>query len=98
MPQVGLDRPSVMAIVGELIATGMPEHVSVRFDSQVGFGGPARSTVREKPGADSGAPRSRRKMNGERGTFPLMPAELTAFPGRSRGAFAGVPFLALTDV
>jgi hypothetical protein len=36
MPEIGLDRPRVVAIVGELIATGMAQHVGVRLDAQVG--------------------------------------------------------------
>jgi hypothetical protein len=39
MPHVGLDRPRVVTIVGELVAAGMTEHVSVGLDFQVGSGG-----------------------------------------------------------
>jgi hypothetical protein len=53
----------------------------------------ARSTLREKPVADSGAPRSGRTRCVMR-TFPLMAAELQ-ISRPLRGCVAGVPFLAL---
>jgi hypothetical protein len=36
MPEIGLDRTRVMAIVGELVSAGMAQHVSVRLDAQIG--------------------------------------------------------------
>jgi hypothetical protein len=44
----------------------MAEHVGVRLDAQSATVA-ARSIMREKPGADSGAPRSDTKTNGEAG-------------------------------
>jgi hypothetical protein len=37
--EIGLDRARVMAIVGELVAAGMTEHVGVGLDAQIGRGG-----------------------------------------------------------
>ena len=39
MPEIGLDRTRVVAIVGELVAAGMAEHVGVRLDAQIGRDG-----------------------------------------------------------
>ena len=64
MPEIGLDRTRVVTMVGELLAAGMAEHVSVRLDAQIGRGA-ARSIMREKPGADSGAPRFETNTNGD---------------------------------
>jgi hypothetical protein len=39
MPEIRLDRSRVVAIVGELVAAGVPQHVGVRLDAQIGRGG-----------------------------------------------------------
>jgi hypothetical protein len=39
MPEVRLDCPRVVAIVGELVAAGMAEHMGVRLDAQIGRDG-----------------------------------------------------------
>jgi hypothetical protein len=35
VPEIGLDRTGVVAIVGELVAAGMAEHVGVRPDARI---------------------------------------------------------------
>jgi len=37
--EIGLDRPRVVAVIGELVAAGMSWHVGVRLDTQIGRGG-----------------------------------------------------------
>ena len=64
MPEMRLDRARVVAIVGELVAAGMAQHVGMRLDAQIGRVA-ARSIMREKPGADSGAPRSETNTKGD---------------------------------
>ena len=59
MTQIRLDRARVVAIVGELVAAGVAQHVGMRLDAQIG------RHMREKPGADSGAPRSETNTNGD---------------------------------
>ena len=39
MSEIRLDRARVVAVVGELVATGMAEHVGVRLDAEVGRDG-----------------------------------------------------------
>jgi hypothetical protein len=39
MPEIGLDRTRVVTIVGELVAAGMAEHVGMRLDAEIGYGG-----------------------------------------------------------
>ena len=34
MPEIRLDRPRVVPVVGELVAAGMPEHVGMRLYAQ----------------------------------------------------------------
>jgi hypothetical protein len=57
--EIGLDRARVVAIVGELVAAGVAQHVGMRLDAQIG------RHMREKPGADSGAPRSETNTKGD---------------------------------
>jgi hypothetical protein len=38
VPKVGLDRPRIVAVVGELVAAGVAQHVGVRLDAEVGLG------------------------------------------------------------
>ena len=64
MTLIGLDRARTMPVVGELITAGMAEHVDV---PSIPRSAPtaARSIGREKPAADSGAPRSEATSKGE---------------------------------
>ena len=39
MPEIRLDRARVVAIIGELIATGKAEHVGMRIDAQISRAG-----------------------------------------------------------
>jgi hypothetical protein len=65
-------KPSPSTIVGrgfdavfcELVSAGMAQHVGMRLDAEVRRS-PARSIMRENPGADSGAPRPETKTKGE---------------------------------
>jgi hypothetical protein len=62
--EVGLQSASIVAVICELVTTGMAEHVRVGFDFQLSAIA-ARSTMREKPGAESGAPRSETNTNAD---------------------------------
>jgi hypothetical protein len=77
MPEIGLDRTGVVAIVGELVAAGMTEHAGVRLDAQIGHVGCPLDQA-GKPGADSG-PAFRDKHEWGMCTFPLMTSELAPF-------------------
>jgi hypothetical protein len=48
VPEVRLKRPRVVPPVGQGMAAGVPEHVRVRLEAELG-GMPARSTMRAKP-------------------------------------------------
>ena len=39
MVELRLDRARIVTIVGELVAAGVPQHVGVRLDAQVGHDG-----------------------------------------------------------
>jgi hypothetical protein len=39
MSEIRLDRTRVVAVVGELVAAGVAQHVSVRLDAQIGRDG-----------------------------------------------------------
>ena len=45
--EVRLDRPRIVAVIGELVAAGMAQHVGVGFDAQVGVGACALHHARE---------------------------------------------------
>jgi hypothetical protein len=36
VPEIGLDRTGVVAIVGELLAASMAQHMGMSFDAQIG--------------------------------------------------------------
>ena len=64
MPQVSLQRPRIDAVIRELVAAGVAQHVRVRLDAELGATA-ARSIMREKPGAEKGAPRSDTNTKGD---------------------------------
>ena len=53
MPKVGLERPRVVAVIGERIATGVSQHVWVRFEPELG----ADTRPLDHPGKASGSER-----------------------------------------
>jgi hypothetical protein len=61
MPKPALDRPGVVALVGERIAAVMAQYVPVRLHLQ-SRAGRRRSIIRAKPGVVNGEPRSLTKM------------------------------------
>jgi hypothetical protein len=63
--EISLDCPGIVAVIGELVAAGMPKHVGMGLNTQLAA--TARSTRREKPGADIGAPRSETNTKGDDG-------------------------------
>ena len=65
MNQVRLERPGIDAVIGELQTGGMSQHVCVRLDAKFSGLRAARSIIREKPGADNGAPRSDTNAKGD---------------------------------
>jgi hypothetical protein len=38
MPEISLDRPRVVAVVGELIAAGVLQHVDMCLDAKISLG------------------------------------------------------------
>ena len=64
MSEVSLQCTGVVAVVGQLVTASVPKHVRMRLDSQLRRNR-CRSTMREKPGAESGAPRSETNTNGD---------------------------------
>jgi hypothetical protein len=63
--EIRLDGTRVVAIVGELVTAGVAEHVWACALMPSSAAAAARSIMREKPGADSGAPRSETNTNGD---------------------------------
>jgi hypothetical protein len=57
MSEVVLQRPRVLAVVGELETTGVPEHVRVHAEPEPGFLAGPRQHLAE-PGGAQGEPRS----------------------------------------
>jgi hypothetical protein len=64
MPEVGLDRPRVVAVVGELIAAGVAEHVGVNFDTEASLEARALDHAREAGGTQR-RPRSDTNTKGD---------------------------------
>jgi hypothetical protein len=43
MPEIRLDRARVVAVVGELVAAGMAQHMGMCLDAQIGKGRPQKA-------------------------------------------------------
>jgi hypothetical protein len=54
-----------MAVIRQLVAAGVAQHVGVSLDAETSHDSGPRSIMRENPGAVSGAPRSDTNTNGE---------------------------------
>ena len=67
MAEPSLDRPRVVALVGQGVAAGVPQHVGVRLELQLAPSA-ARSIIRAKPAVVNGEPRSLTKTKGESGS------------------------------
>jgi hypothetical protein len=75
VPEIGLDGARVMAIIGELVAAGVPEHVSMRIDAQISSGGCPLHHAREG-GCRQWRIALRDKYEWGSRAFPLMSAKL----------------------
>ena len=66
MAQIALDRARIDALIGQLVAAGVAQHVRVRH-CELGLR-TARSTMRAKPAVLKGAPRSDVNTKGDFGS------------------------------
>jgi hypothetical protein len=64
MAEVSLQGSCVVPSVSERITAGMPEHMRVGLEGQLGHL-PARSIIRAKPAVVKGDPRSEVNTNGD---------------------------------
>ena len=67
MTKIGLQGAGVVAVIGELVAAGMPQHVRMRLEAEL-RPVPARSIMRANPAGLNGAPRSDVNTNGDLGS------------------------------
>ena len=93
MAEVGLQGAGIVALVGQGEATGVPQHVRVDLEAELGSLASALH-MRAKPAVVNGEPRSVVNTNGE-----WDPARVAAGAGRAArrrgsGALPGVPLLA----
>ena len=56
VPKVSLQRSGIVSLIGERIATGMPEHVRVRLEPKFGFGARALDHASEASRRERRAP------------------------------------------
>jgi hypothetical protein len=89
VPQIGLQRPGIVAGIGQRIATGMPKHVGMNAEFEAGST-PARSTILAKPAVLNGAPLSDRKTNSDCGASRRNRRRARSSAPAS-GCVAGVP-------
>ena len=68
MPEVSLQRASIDAVIGELEATGVAQHVRVHWKPNPAAT-PSRAIILRKPAGVNGAPRSDVKINGDAGSW-----------------------------
>ena len=61
VPKIGLQRSGVMAVIRQLVATGMPEHVRMRLKGELGLDPSALNHAREPSRA-----KRRAALGGER--------------------------------
>jgi hypothetical protein len=66
MAEPALDRPGVVALVGQRVAAGVPQHVGMGLQLQ-SSPATARSIIRAKPAVVNGDPRSLTKTKGDVG-------------------------------
>ena len=66
--EVRLQRPCVVPLVGQRVTAGVPQHVRVRLEAQLGLV-PARSIMRANPAVVNGAPRSDVNTKGDFGSW-----------------------------
>ena len=93
MPEIGLQRACVMAVIGELVTASVAQHVRMRFEGSLASP-PARSTIRAKPGRPKGAPRSDVNTKGElRLLLALKPPPNARSSSPRIGWVLGVPCL-----
>ena len=64
VPEVRLQRAGIDAVIGQLEAAGVAQHVRMHFDAQSRCNAKPRHHLR-KPAGVNGAPRSDVKINGE---------------------------------
>lgn len=67
MPEVSLQGPRVVTLVRQREAAGVPEHVRVRLESQLGLD-PALSIIRANPAVVNASPRSEVNTQGDFGS------------------------------
>ena len=92
MPEVGLQASGVVAVIGELVAAGVAQHVGM--DGELTLAAtPARATILAKPAVVNGASRSLTKTKGELRWPPGMSARKARISSPCSGWVLGVPFL-----
>ena len=67
MPEVRLQGPRIVPLVGQREAAGVPEHMGVSREAEPAAS-PARSTSLAKPDVENGEPRSEVNTNGDFGS------------------------------
>ena len=90
--QIGLQRPRIVALVGQREAAGMAQHVRMGLEVEAAAP-PARSTMRAKPAVVNGAPRSDVNTNGDLGSCSRAKRRSARNSSPRIGWVLGVPFL-----
>ena len=88
--QIGLQRPGIVALVGQGETTGVPQHVRVNLEAKPGSL-PARSSSRAKPAVVKGEPRSLVNTNGDLGSCSRCNLRRARISSPTTGWVAGVP-------
>ena len=93
-PEIGLQRPGVVALVGQREATGVPQHVRVNLEAEPGSLASALQHA-GKAAVVNGEPRSDVNTNGDFGSCSRCSRRRARISSPMMGCVAGVPFLAL---
>ena len=91
VPQVGLQRPGILAVVRELVAARVAQHVRGALKASP-TASPARSTSLVKPDAENGEPRSDTNTKSACGAS-FRSRRNARMVSACSGCVAGVPFL-----
>ena len=75
MPQLGLERPRIDAVIRKFVAAGVAQHVGVRLDAQIGRNRRPLDHAREARRRERRTA-LRNEYEGRLGAFPLVLAQL----------------------
>jgi hypothetical protein len=95
MPEIGLQRPRTVPLVGQRVTAGVAQHMRVHLLSPTPAAAAARCISRAKPSPVNGAPRSLTNTNDDLGSCSFWRRRNARISLPVSGCVLGVPCLRL---